>query len=323
MIAYRYFLLPTINSVHTALITGILLTASTDTEAAKRGWFSGYKKSSYKYEAPEQLFELRPNKKSCSLCIEHQLPGTIDLQGWHQSHVAVTVRKYTHTAEDAARITTLFTQTEHGIINLKTEESEDVRKAARVDITVHVPHHRATTITTHNDVSIENTDSLMRVVTQSGDITTHGTRGALHLETKKGNLLAVNSYGPIAAYTNRGTITIEESYNSIKAETSNGSIDVVCAEVPSTACIDLRTQKRGIINLSVPESTEAQLIADTTRGIITSDVLVTRDRQTTVLNSGTYQDLQRHIRGTVGEQATAEIRLNSTKGIHITASDIA
>ncbi len=314
MIAYRYFLPRTIHSSQCVLIIGFVCFFQTYTHA-KASWFSPYK-----YET-EDLLELKPKKKPCSLTIQHELSGSVTLQGWHQDHIAATVRKKTATQDDAARISTTLTQTEHGVITLKTTENADLHKHAYVDITVHMPHHIATTISTHNDVSVTQTNNTVRVETEHGDITTDTTRGSLHLETEKGDISITESHGPVFAYTDRGTITIDTSYNSIKAETANGYVSASCAKIPSTARIDLRTQKRGTIALSVPEDTEAQLVADTTRGIITSDVLVTLERHTTVLNSGAYQDLQRHIRGTIGTQATAEICLNSTKDIHLTTSD--
>ena len=313
MIAYRYFFPKTINSLYSALIIGSMLFCH-DISYAKTSWFSRYKET-------EELLELKPKKKPCSLSIQHELSGSVTLQGWHQDHIATTIRKNTATPDDAARISTTLTQTEHGIITLKTTVSEDLHKDAQVDITVHVPHHIATTIITHNDVSMTNTNNNIRVKTETGDINTNTTRGALHLETEKGDITVTESHGAATAYTDRGNITVTNSYNSIKAETARGFINTRCIQVPSTARIDLRTQKRGVITLALPESTQAQLIADTTRGTITADVLITLDRQTTVLNSGTYQDQQRHIRGTIGNQANAEIRLNSTKGIHITTID--
>jgi DUF4097 and DUF4098 domain-containing protein YvlB len=176
-------------------------------------------------------------------------------------------------------------------------------------------------ISTQNDVSITHTDNSIRVETEHGNITTQKTRGKLHLETKKGDIRCTESYGAINTQTERGNITITESYQSIDAKTARGIITVDCARVPSTARIELST-KKGSLTLAVPESTNAHLVADTTRGTVTSNVLITIERHTMVLNSGTYQDLQRHIRGIIGQQETAEIKLSSTKDIHITTNDV-
>lgn len=270
---------------------------------------------------PEQLLELKPKKKTAVLYIEHELPGSINLQGWRQNHIAVTIHKHAYSKDDAERIQVTLTQTEHGVITLKIAERGELRKHARVDITVHIPQQIGTTITAKNAVFIAEAHGTMRIKTEQGNITTENTRGNLHLETEKGDITIADTRGAVHAHTKYGSITITESYNSITAETARGSLDVYATRVPSTARIDLRTQKRGAITLALPESAQAHIIADTTRGVITSDLLVTVESYTTVLNSGVYQDLQRHTRGTIGSQATAEIRLSGTRDIHITSSE--
>lgn len=313
MIAYRYFFIETIIKPSTHLLMLTIFCLSQPFVHAQNGWFSRYKREA------EELLELKPNTKTSSLRIEHELPGTVSVQGWHQEHVAVTLRKKTASDDDLERVSSILTQTEHGLISLQIG-ANDLLKHAQVDITVHVPHAMPVTVTTLNDVSVAQMDSTIRVETVQGDITTHATRGALHLETEKGDIESTLSRGPITVYTERGAITITDSSNSITAQTARGPVTVACAEIPSTAHLDIRAQKRGTITLILPEAADAHLVADTTRGIITSDVPVILERHTAVLNSGTYQDMQRHIRGTLGTQATAEIRLSATKDIHLTTT---
>lgn len=314
MIAYRYFFIETIIKPSAYLLMISTLCFFQPLAHAQASWFSRYK-----HEA-EELLELKPNKKTSTLRIDHELPGMVTVQGWQQEHIAVTIRKKTASDDDLARVSSTLAQTEHGIITLQITESDLLKRHAQVDITVHVPHAMPVTITTQNDVAIAHLDNTVRVETLHGDITTNTTRGALHLETEKGDIESTLSRGPITAYTDRGSITITDSSNSISAETARGPITVACAQIPSTAHLDIRAQKRGTITLVLPEATDAYLVADTTRGIITSDVPVILERHTAVLNSGTYQDMQRHIRGTLGTQATAEIRLSATKDIHLTTT---
>lgn len=314
MIAYRYFFVATIIKPSARLLMATILCITQPLAYAESSWFSRYK-----HEA-EELLELKPKKKSSSLRIDHELPGSVTVQGWQQEHVAVTIRKKTASDDDLGRVSSTLTQTEHGLITLQITESEELKKNVQVDITVHVPHAMPVTINTQNDVSVAHLDNTVRVETLQGDITAHTTRGALHLETEKGDIESTHARGPITAYTDRGAITITDSSNSITAQTARGPITIACAQIPSTAHLDIRAQKRGTITLILPEATDAHLVADTTRGIITSDVPVILERHTAVLNSGTYQDMQRHIRGTLGTQATAEIRLSATKDIHLTTT---
>jgi hypothetical protein len=313
MSAYREFKKRTINYLATQALLSIL-SLSLGTASLQSGFLSLDKQ-------PEALLELTPKKKTASLQIQHDVPGSIAIQGWHQNHIAVSIQKYTHTDDDADRITTTLTQTEYGVITLAILENEALHKRVQVDITVHIPHHIATTIMAQNEVSITHTDNSIRVETEKGNVTTQKTRGKLYLKTNKGDIHCTESYGAINVQTERGNITIAESYQSIDAKTARGIITVDCARVPSTARIELST-KKGSLTLAVPESTNAHLIADTTRGTVTSNLLITIERHTMVLNSGTYQDLQRHIRGIIGQQETAEIKLSGSKDIHITTNDV-
>src|SRR5579871_4996894 len=137
MSAYREFKKRTINYL-------LIVSVSLGTTSIYSGFLSFDKQ-------PEELLELSPKKKSCSLQIQHEVPGSIDIQGWHQNHIAVSIQKYTHTDDDADRITVTLTQTEYGVITLAILENEALQKKVQVDITVHIPHHIATTITAQNN----------------------------------------------------------------------------------------------------------------------------------------------------------------------------
>ena len=313
MIAYRDFTRRTMKYTMKASTFGIFIMMLC-TSTLHSGFLSPH-------THPEELLELNPKKKTSSLYIQDEVAGMLSIRGWHQDHIAVSIQKHTHSDDDADRISTTLNQTENGVITLAITTTEALHKRASIDVTVHLPHTLATTIMAHNDVTITDTNGTIHVETEEGTITTHNTRGTLKLETEKGNITCEKSHGPLHAMTKHGALNIQESYNSITAETARGPIIASCARVPSTARIELRTQKRGTITLTLPESTNAHLIADTTRGTVTSNLLITLEQHTMVLNHGTYQDLQRHVRGVIGQQATAEIRLNGTKDIHITTND--
>lgn len=281
------------------------------------GWFS-----SHKYEQ-EELLELTPQKKQSSFTIDHELPGSIHIKGWHQDHIAVTIHKKMQTSDNADRAHCTLTQTPQGVISLQVKSAEPIHKHDAIDLTIHMPHHMPTTVALRENIIIEHVTNTMHVRTDHGNVTTQKTRGAIHLETKQGDITITDAFGAISAYTDRGAIMIEESHNSITAETLRGSVVATCATIPTTASITLTSDRKGIITLTVPESTEARLIADTTRGMITSDMLVTLERHTTLLNTHAYKDAHQHIRGVIGQNGAAEIRLTSAGNIHITPAEIA
>src|ERR1700678_3945603 len=113
MVAYRFFLV----AAYTVYIGATPIHA---------GWFS-----SHKYEQ-EELLELIPKQKQCSLSIDHDIPGSIHLKGWQQEHVAVTVHKKAHSADDAERLHCTLTQTAHGVISLHVQASDALHKHGAV-----------------------------------------------------------------------------------------------------------------------------------------------------------------------------------------------
>lgn len=267
-------------------------------------------------QVQEDPLEITPKKKQSILSIEHELTGTLDIRAWDHEHITVTAHKKMH-PDDITSVVCSLTQTDQGIITLHIHATKELRSQGTVDITVYVPHTLNMTISTQEAVSIAHTHGSVRVRTHKGDIKTTETRGALNLETGKGDIHIQDAYDALVAHTERGTITIERCYKSVQAETDRGSITAICAAVPSTALINLTSNKRGVLKLSIPESAEARLTADTTRGTITSDVLITVDRHTTLLNPGAYKDMQQHIRGIVGQHGTATIQLAASGDIHL------
>lgn len=269
----------------------------------------------------EELLELAPKQKLSSLSIEHELQGTIHIKGWHQAHIAVTIHKKAHAPEDLARAYCTLTQTEHGIISLRVQASENMHKKCTVDLTIHMPYSMPTTVMAQSTIFAEHMHNTIQIQTNEGDIFTEATRGMVHGETKKGTIVISDAFGPVTAYTEHGNIAIEASHNSVTAETMQGSITASCAALPTTASLTLTSNKRGTLLLTLPETVEARLIADTCRGTITSDLLITLERHTTLLNSHAYKDAQQHIRGVIGQNGAAEIRLAASGNIHLTPAE--
>jgi|GEM_PF-5555738 len=306
MVVYRFRTRTTIYS----FIIGI--TSICNTVHAKTSWFNSHK------HIHEELLELTPKTKQATLCIEHTLAGSLDIQGWDHEHIAVTVHKKMHTPEDAKHILCQLMQNDQGIISLLIKETDELRKQGTADIVVYVPHALSITATAQEEISVAQMHHAVHVRTRRGTITATTVDGSCSARIEKGDIELHDIHGALNAYTGYGAITIQESYASVQAETERGSIHCTCAAVPSTAHINLTSNKRGVIKLAVPESTEARLSADTTRGTVTSDVLITLERRTTLLNHGAYKDAQQHIRGIIGQQGTAEIQLTASGDIHIT-----
>lgn len=121
-----------------------------------------------------------------------------------------------------------------------------------------------------------------------------------------------NCDGSLVAKTTNGAIDLKNCTNSIKAESVGGKIALSCKSVSENNHIKLESIKNNI-TISLPKKSNAEVVANTVSGTITSDHPICLKSKTCKLNSASWQQLQRNIEGTLGEGG-AQIALNSTKG---------
>jgi len=156
--------------------------------------------------------------------------------------------------------------------------------------------------------------------TNKGSIHTKDTDGMITLTTKHGNIMCTNTHNsliatihqkgsinielaskPIHATTNKGSICIYDAKDSIYALTQAGKIKVHSLSLPENGYLDLKADN-GSIYLYLSQETEAFLHAITLQGTITSELPVTIDARTTLLNEDVWHKIKQEVKGSFAQQ---------------------
>lgn len=194
-----------------------------------------------------------------------------------------------------------------------------------------VPANHAGTVDYHLIVP---TDITLIIETEKGNISTQDTHGMLTATTINGNIFCSNTHHivtahtkqsgsirieqahkPVSAITKKGTIIIHDALDTITACTQKGKIVAHCAALPQQGRVHLKTDA-GQIALHVPSVINASVSAQTTRGTVTSDHLITIQPHTTRLNAHAWNSFKKEVHGSLGTttEPTSSIVLNSLNG---------
>lgn len=101
----------------------------------------------------------------------------------------------------------------------------------------------------------------------NGDIQIAGLTAPVKAQTTNGDIKLNNIMGDATAHTTNGKVTVTQSTGSVSATTTNGALNVQAALPESGYCRLHDTN--GSIQLRIPRSTSARLLASTTNGRIT------------------------------------------------------
>lgn len=126
-----------------------------------------------------------------------------------------------------------------------------------------------------------------------------------------GSIKIKHVYGSIDAYTADGDIDIIDSTNTVSAKSDTKNIKVKQKNFSEPHSIFLEANKN--INLFLPQKTNANILAKTQNGLITSQLDITINPITMKLNKETFNKLQKDIKGTLGTGG-APITIESIKG---------
>ncbi|MCL5436387.1 MAG: hypothetical protein M1549_00725 [Candidatus Dependentiae bacterium] len=129
---------------------------------------------------------------------------------------------------------------------------------------------------------------------QSGDIWVRSVRCPISLQASES-----------------GSIHIEHGSNSVTARALQGSISLIQERLPRHANIFL--EAHGAITVVLPDGANANLNAQTAKGLITSTIPITIERLTTKLTAKDLRNLRNRVTGTLGTGG-ASITLDATKG---------
>lgn len=191
--------------------------------------------------------------------------GTINIKSWDQKgKLAVdTVKNGT---KDELEETSIRVATKDGHATITTN-ALDTQQAAVVDYTIMVPH----------EISLKLSIS------------------------QKGTIKIKNVLGPIQASVVKGTIDIIDSVKTVIAKVVNGSINIRQKSLNEPATL-FAEALNGSISLYLPKDLQANLLATTHYGTITSTQKITVDPLTVELNKKDYWDrIKQEVRGRFGD----------------------
>jgi DUF4097 and DUF4098 domain-containing protein YvlB len=155
----------------------------------------------------------------------------------------------------------------------------------------------------------------VRFISQRTDLTLSQLTG--HMETSSGNLEISDSPGNLSLRTNSYDVSIENASGKVKVENRNGNVDVRFS-FPPKEDVEI-TNSSAAINLSIPESSSFEVLADCHSGDIDSEFSADSLKKTSS-NSG-----DSHLEGKYGSGRGPKITLKTSYGsisLHRTTSDI-
>lgn len=173
------------------------------------------------------------------------------------------------------------------------------------------------------------------IETDKGSIHTKDTYGMITLATKQGNITCINTHNsliatihkkgsinielannPIHATTNKGSIHIYDAKDSIYASIQTGKIRIHSISLPNSGYLDLKADT-GSIYLYLSKDAYAHLQATTLYGNISSELPITLQAHTTILNEEVWHKVKQDIKGTLGQnnlESTKSISIKNSKG---------
>ncbi|MBI3406575.1 MAG: DUF4097 family beta strand repeat protein [Acidobacteria bacterium] len=204
--------------------------------------------------------------------------GHVNVKTWDQRQIAAHVTtKGWRIADDEVRV--VATQT-----------------ADRVDIEIHVPRQnwqwhsgrrsiqveltipREATLGVHTSdghISVASLKGAIDLETSDGHVTATDLRGDIRIKTSDGHIEATGLDGKLDARTSDGGIRVKGRFDALNLSTSDGSISAnVLAGSKITTSWSLSTSD-GNVELSVPDTLNADVDARTADGHITSDLPIT------------------------------------------------
>jgi hypothetical protein len=197
--------------------------------------------------------------------------GTIIVNSWQQNTIAIEV--IISSTENFHKEIKVDMESLHGVIKVHTIFSEPKIKGS-VDFNILLP---------------KNVD--LHILTKQGDIIVKDVDSTLKLETLDGDIKVTNPH------------------NSMKARTEYGNIFVRTDAISKNHEFHL-TSDKGNIEMYIMETLNTTLQAQAPQGKITSDIFITLDSQTTLLNQEAWKMFKQSVQGTIGE---------SESKLHITA----
>lgn len=155
----------------------------------------------------------------------------------------------------------------------------------------------------------------VRVISHRVDLTLSQLTG--HMEDSSGNLEISDAPGNLSLRTSSYNVSIENASGKVKVENRNGNVDVRFSFAPKED-VEI-TNSSAAINLSLPESSSFEVLADCHSGDIDSEFSADSLKKTSS-NSG-----DSHLEGRYGNGRGPKIAVKTSYGsisLHRTTSDV-
>lgn len=121
----------------------------------------------------------------------------------------------------------------------------------------------------------------------------------LTMTTKKGDIMIKDVTSPLAVQTQEGTIKVINPYSTVRAHTDSGNI-IFRTETLEAHQEFFLSSKKGNISCYTTQAMNSYLHAQALQGKVTSDLFITLDSTTTLLNTQAWQHFKQIVHGTIG-----------------------
>ena len=237
--------------------------------------------------------------------------GSGEISAWDKNTIDIAGTKY---ASDQGLLRDVRIDISHSpdSVRIRTIAPEFFHGGAGASYTIHVPKRVLLDLihTSNGSLRVDAVEGNVRMHTSNGGVHLTDVRGDAEIETSNGGIDIDNQDGSLRLHTSNGHIKTDSRGGRFEAETSNGSVEARLADLSSSWPVrvettnghidlavdgkvpDMRmTTSNSAIELRLPASASARLIASTSHGDITSDFDLTT-------HGGTFS--KDHLEGDIG-----------------------
>lgn len=234
------------------------------------------------------------------------------------SEASVDATKVEKIVDDMGNLTLTSRIAPKNQIDKDKKNNIELPPLAHVDLTLTIPEHMVIALSEGTGVlSITDTYGKITIRQWTGPMTISNCHGALSIKKSSGATIVKNAYDTINIDLKNGFVRIENAEGAVKVHTATEGILCEQKSMTSESSLFLQTDNGDIV-LAIPSKINADLTAQTSRGIVTSELPVTLAPSTMTIDKNTWKKNKGHIKGTIGDGATGEngstITIESIKG---------
>jgi hypothetical protein len=237
--------------------------------------------------------------------------GSVEISAWDKNTIDIAGTKY---ASDQSLLKDVRVDISHDpdSVRIRTIAPEFFHGSAGATYTIHVPKKVLLDLihTSNGSLRVDAVEGNVHLRTTNGGVHLSDVRGEAQVETTNGGIDIDHQDGDVRVHTTNGHINAEARGGRFEAETSNGSVEARLTDLSfswpvrvqtTNGHIDLTvdgkvpdmrvTSSNASIELRLPGSAGARLIASTSHGEINSDFDMTT-------HGGTFA--KDHLEGDIG-----------------------